>query len=99
MVTGCKLSKNDESPKANKSLYRSMVGGLLYLTQTRLNIMDAVCMTARYQADPEESHITTVKRIFRYLKGTVDYGLWYLRNDDFMLCAYTDVDWVGDVDD
>ncbi|GLJ05329.1 hypothetical protein SUGI_0016200 [Cryptomeria japonica] len=99
MVTGCKLSKNDESPKANQSLYRSMVGGLLYLTQTRPHIMHVVCMAARYQVDLKESHVTVVKRIFRYLKGTLDYSLWYPRNDDFMLCAYTDVDWVGDVDD
>ncbi|GLJ23766.1 hypothetical protein SUGI_0450920 [Cryptomeria japonica] len=69
-----------------------MVGGLLYLTQTRPDIMHVVCMAARYQADPKESHVIVIKRIFRYVKQTVDYGLWYPRNDDFMLCSYTDVD-------
>lgn len=82
MVTSCKLSKNDESLKANKILYRSMVGGLLYLTQTRPGIMHS-----RYQDDSKESHVIDVKRIFKYLKGNVDYGLWYSKNDDFMLCA------------
>lgn len=99
MVTGCKLSKNDESPKANHSLYRSMVGGLLYLTLTRPDIMYDVCMAARYQVDLKESHVTVIKRIFRYLKGTMDYGLWYPKKDDLMLCDYTDADWEGDVDD
>lgn len=76
-----------------------MVGGLLYLTQTRLDIMHVLCMGARYQVDLKESNPTNVKRIFKCLKGTVDYGLWYLRNDDFMLYSYTDVDCAGDVDD
>ncbi|GLJ31711.1 hypothetical protein SUGI_0637440 [Cryptomeria japonica] len=99
MVIGCKLSENDKSPKANQSLYKSMVGGLLYLTQTRPDIMHVVCMAARYQGDPKESHVTVVKRIFRYLKGAMNYGLWYPKNDDFMLCAYTNAYWVGDIDD
>lgn len=81
---------NDESQKANQSLYKSMVGGLLYLTHTRTDIMHVVCMVAIYQVDLKESHVIVVKRIFKYLKGTVDYGLWYPKSDDFMLCAYTD---------
>lgn len=99
IVTRCKFAKNDESQKVNQTWYRSMVGGLLYLTQTRADIMEVVCLCARFQADPKETHVTAVKRIFRYLKGTIDYGLWYPKNDDFLLCSYTDVDWEGDVDD
>jgi len=99
MVTGYKLSKTDESPKTNKKKYSSMIGGLLYLTQTRLDIMHVVCLVARFQADPRESHVMAVKRILRYLKGTPDHGLWYPKDNDFTLSAYTDVDWAGDVDD
>jgi len=61
--------------------------------------MQAVSLVARFQADPRESHVMAIKRIFRYLKGTVEYGLWYPRDHDFSLHAYTNADWVGDVDD
>ena len=75
MITGCKLSQNDESPLVDTTLYRSMIGSLLYLTASRPDIMQAVGMVARYQANPKESHIAAVKRIFRYLKGTMEFGL------------------------
>ena len=70
MTTGCKLSKNDTSPAVDQSMYRSMIGSLLYLTATKPDILQAVCMVARFQAEPKEVHVTAVKRIFRYLKGT-----------------------------
>eukprot|EP00249_Psilotum_nudum_P000684 c12775_g1_i1 orf=90-335(+) len=56
-------------------------------------------MVARFQATPKESHVVAVKRIFRYLKGTLDYGLWYPKGKDFTLIAYSDADWAGCVDD
>ena len=74
MVTGCKLTIEDDSLKANYKRYISMIGGFLYLTQTRPNIMNVVCIVARFQANPKESHVTVVKRIFRNLKGTT-YGV------------------------
>lgn len=76
-----------------------MIGELLYLTTTRPDIMHAVCLVARFQADPKEAYVTAVKRIFRYLKGTPDYELWYPKSDDFTLSTYTDVDWARCVDD
>lgn len=54
---------------------------------------------ARFQEDPRESHVATIKRIFRYLKGTPNHGLWYPKDTNFTLSAYIDVDWVGCVDD
>jgi len=99
MVTGCKLSKDDDSPKENKKRYRSMIGGLLYLTQTRPDIMNVVGLVGRFQVDPKEYHVVAVKRIFRYLKGTIDYELWYPKDDNFTLHTYIDADWAGDVDD
>lgn len=68
--------KNDESPKDDQSEYISMIGGLLFLTTTRLYIMHVVCLVDRFQEDLRESHVV-VKMIFRYLKGTLDHGLWY----------------------
>ncbi|XP_043710375.1 secreted RxLR effector protein 161-like [Telopea speciosissima] len=56
-------------------------------------------MVTRYQANPKESHVAAVKRIFRYLRGTMEYGLWYLRGSGFILTAYSDADWAGSVDD
>jgi hypothetical protein len=68
MVTGCKLSKNDDSPDVDQSSYRSMIGSLLYITASRPDIMHAVEMVGRYQVTPKQSHLQVVKRIFRYLK-------------------------------
>ena len=99
MTIGCKLSKDDKSLSVDHTLYRSMIGSLLYLTATRPDILQAVCMVARFQANPRESHVAAVKRIFRYIKGTAEYGLWYPRGRDFMLIAYSDADWAGCVDD
>jgi hypothetical protein len=54
---------------------------------------------ARFQAAPKESHVLAVKRIFRYLKGTEVFGLWYQKGKDLSLMAYKDADWVGCIDD
>jgi hypothetical protein len=75
MVTGCKLRKNDDSPNVDQSSYRSMIGNLLYITTSRPHIMHVVGMVGRYQATPKHIHLLVVKRIFRYLKGTMNYGL------------------------
>jgi hypothetical protein len=56
-------------------------------------------MVARFQAAPKESHVQVVKRIFRYLKGTIYLVLWYPGKNSFSLRAYSDTDWVGCVDD
>jgi hypothetical protein len=80
-------------------MYRSMIGGLLYLTATRPGIMHVVCLVARFQEEPKKEHVTVVKRIFRYLKGTLDYGLWYPNDIKFTLNACTNADWARCVDD
>ena len=58
-------------------MYKSMIGNLLYLTTTRPNILQAMCMVAQFQASPKETHVIAIKWIFKYLKGIMDYGLWY----------------------
>ena len=75
MTTSCKLSKEYESPSIDSTLYRSMVGSLLYLTTSRTDITQAVGMVAVFQSSPKKSHVMVVKRIFRYIKGTLDFGL------------------------
>jgi hypothetical protein len=80
-------------------MYRSMVGSLLYTTTTRPNIMQVVGLVGIFQYAPKESHLKAVKRIFKYLKATSDFGLWYPKKKDFTLNAYIDADWDGSVDD
>ena len=82
METGYKLTKNDNSPSVNPTLYRSMIGILLYLTTSRPAIIQAICMVSRFQSDPKQSHLNVVNRIMKYIQGTLDYGLWYPHNND-----------------
>ena len=79
----------------NITVYRGMVGSLLYLTASRPDIMFATCLCARFQANPKESHLIAIKRIFRYLKGTQNLGLWYPKDTCFNLVGYSDADYAG----
>lgn len=72
-----------------------MIGSLLYLTASRPDIMFSVCLCARFQSCPKESHLIVVKRIFRYLLGTIDLGLWHPKFTSLDLVSYSDVDFVG----
>ncbi|GJR09108.1 hypothetical protein Tco_0791760 [Tanacetum coccineum] len=84
----------DLSGKAlNKTQYRGMIGSLMYLTASRPGIQFATCLCARYQANPKESHLIAVKRIFRYLKGTPSLGLWYPKCLGFDLKGHLDFDY------
>jgi hypothetical protein len=93
MVFGCKFSKDDISHDVNQRTYRSMIDSILYITSSCPNIMQVVGMVGHYQSSPKQSHLEDVKRIFKYLKGTMTYGLWYPRNQNLQLTAYLDVDW------
>ncbi|KAJ9547221.1 hypothetical protein OSB04_019764 [Centaurea solstitialis] len=86
------LDKDSKGKPVDVTLYRGMIGSLLYLTASRPDIMYSTCLCARYQAEPKESHLTAVKRIFRYLKGTPNLGLWYSKDSGFDLIAYSDTD-------
>ncbi|GJZ44369.1 retrovirus-related pol polyprotein from transposon TNT 1-94 [Tanacetum coccineum] len=79
----------------NETQYRGMIGSLMYLTASRHDIQFSTCLCARYQANPKESHLIAVKRIFRYLKGTPSLGLWYPKCLGFDLKGYSDSDYVG----
>ena len=69
-----------------------MIGSLLYVTASRPDAMQEVGQVARFQAAPKESHVIVVKRSFKYLKGTEEFGLWYPNGKDLSLMAFTDVD-------
>ncbi|GKF87324.1 hypothetical protein Tco_0258201, partial [Tanacetum coccineum] len=95
MVEKSKLDEDKEGKAVDPSHYRGMIGTLLYLTASRPDLQFAICMCARYQAQPTEKHLNAGKRIFRYLKGTVNRGLWYPKDSLIALTAFTDADHAG----
>jgi hypothetical protein len=99
MVVSCKLIKDDISPDVDQRTYRSIIGSLLYITTSHPDIMQVVGMVGRYQSSPKKIHLAAVKMIFKYLKGTMTYGLWYPRNHNFQLTSYSDVDWANYLDE
>ncbi len=96
-----KLEKNDDVRKGvNPVAYQSMVGSLLYAAMaTRPDIAQAVGVVSKFNSNPTEAHLTAVKRILRYLKGTADLVLKYQKSEDGTLVGYSDSDWAGDPDD
>ncbi|GJT83846.1 retrotransposon protein, putative, ty1-copia subclass [Tanacetum coccineum] len=95
MVEKSKLDEDKEGKAIDPSHYHGMIGTLLYLTASRPDLQFAICMCARYQARPIEKHLNAVKRIFRYLKGTAHWGLWYLKDSSIALTAFADADHAG----
>ncbi|GJS59807.1 putative ribonuclease H-like domain-containing protein [Tanacetum coccineum] len=95
MVEKSKLDEDKEGKAVDPSHYRGMIGTLLYLTASRPDLQFAICMCARYQARPTEKHLNAVKRIFRYLKGTVHRGLWYPKDSSIALTTFADADHAG----
>ncbi|XP_066395869.1 secreted RxLR effector protein 161-like [Miscanthus floridulus] len=89
------LDLDEGGNSVDQTLYRSMIGSLLYLTASRPDIMFSVCMCARFQADPKEPHLSVIKRILRYLKLTPSIGLWYPKGAIFQLVGYSDSDYAG----
>nr|GFB41685.1 hypothetical protein [Tanacetum cinerariifolium]GFB41719.1 hypothetical protein [Tanacetum cinerariifolium] len=90
-----KLDLDQNGTPVDATKYRSMIGALMYLTSSRPDIVHATCLCARYQAKPTEKHLKEIKRIFRYLRGTVNTGLWYSKDSGFKLTGFSDADYVG----
>nr|GEW23260.1 hypothetical protein [Tanacetum cinerariifolium] len=95
MVERAKLKLDLVGKPVDHTDYRSMIGSLMYVTSSGPDIMFATCMCARYQANPNEHHVSAIKRIFRYLKGTINLGLLYPKDSGFDITAYSDADHVG----
>lgn len=96
---GLKLTKHGTEKRVNATLYKQIVGSLMYLTSTRPDIMYAVSLISRYMENPSEVHLLAAKRIFRYLKGTSDYGIMYKTTGKAKLIGFSDSDYAGDLDD
>ena len=84
-----KLDKDEKGKSIDSTTYRGMIGPLLYLTASRPDIMYSVCLCSRFQSCPKESHLSSLKRILRYLKRTMDIGLWYPKSDNFELIGFS----------
>nr|GEW85077.1 ribonuclease H-like domain-containing protein [Tanacetum cinerariifolium] len=95
LVEQAKLKLDLVGKPVDHTDYRSMIGSLMYVTSSRPDIMFATCMCARYQANPNEHHVSAIKRIFRYLKRTINLGLWCPKDSGFDLTAYSDADHAG----
>ncbi|XP_058215643.1 uncharacterized mitochondrial protein AtMg00810-like [Rhododendron vialii] len=99
MSTNTKLSKDLDGVSIDQTLYRSMIGGLLYLIASRPDIAFSVGVCARSQANAKESHLATVKRVIKYINGTMGYGIWLSNDTNSNLAGFSDADWVGCADD
>nr|GEW19941.1 hypothetical protein [Tanacetum cinerariifolium] len=95
MATKPKLDADLSGNPADQTDYRSKIGSLMYLTSSRPDIVQAVCFCARYQSRPTIKHLKEVKSVFKYLRGTVNMGLWYLKGSSFELPAFSDADHTG----
>ncbi|GKA71670.1 hypothetical protein Tco_0777809 [Tanacetum coccineum] len=95
MVEKSKLDEDPLGKVVDPTHYRGMVGTLMYLTASRPDLTFVVCMCARYQTKPIEKHLHAVKRIFKYLRGTVNRGVWYPKDSSIALTAYVDADHAG----
>ncbi|KAH9296016.1 hypothetical protein KI387_039604, partial [Taxus chinensis] len=99
MENRLQLSRSDPSPEVSATLYRQLIGSLIYLTYTRPDISFAVSYLSRFMQEPKICHWKAAKRILRYLKGSVDLGLEYKKNENFFLTGYSDSDHAGNIDD
>ena len=95
MSTTTKLNKDENGKSVDKKRFRGMIGSLLYLTASRPNIIFATFLCARFQSSPREFHLNAIKRIFKYLSGSLHLRLWYPRSSSFNLISYSDADFVG----
>ena len=95
MATSTYFDIDEKCKSVDESKFRCMIGLLLYLTVSRPYIMLSLCLHARYQANPKESHLTIVKRIIKYLKGTTNVGLWYPKCTSLNLFGFSNSNFAG----
>ncbi|GKG00364.1 hypothetical protein Tco_0302054, partial [Tanacetum coccineum] len=92
MVDRLKLDEDLLGIPVDQNRFRGMVGSLMYLTASRPDLVFVVCMCAIYQANPTKKHLEGIKRVFQYLKGTINLGLWYRKDNAISLTAYANAD-------
>ena len=99
MIPNVKLIVDLLGKSVDSSLYKSMIGILIYLTTSRPNISYSVGVCARYQANPKESHMIVLKRIIKHVKSTANFSVWYSKDTNDVLAGYFDADWPSNAND
>jgi hypothetical protein len=99
IVPGCKANKDEDGIKVDETYDKQLVGSLMYLTATRLDMMFVTCLINRYMSKPTELHLQVANRALRYLRGTVNFGIHYKKGGSGELLAFTDSDYAGDMED
>jgi hypothetical protein len=92
MCTATTLDPNENGESVDQREYKSMIVSLLYLTVTRSDTQFVVCLCARFQASPHSSHRQAIQWIFRYLKYTLEFGIWYYASSSLDLVGFSDTD-------
>ncbi|KAL4568673.1 hypothetical protein LXL04_024288 [Taraxacum kok-saghyz] len=98
MVPGCKLQHDDAEP-VDETVFKQLVGSLMYITTTRPDIQFVVSFISRFMSKPTETHFAAAKRVMRYIQGTLDYGIWYKKGGKGKMEIFTDSDFAGDLTD
>ncbi|KAE8685759.1 protein TOPLESS [Hibiscus syriacus] len=96
MEPNVKMCAHEGKDFKDATMYRQLVGSLIYLTLTRPNISYTVGVMSRYMKNPKKPHLEAVRRILKYVKSTIDYGLLYKKVEDCKLIGYCDADYAGD---
>lgn len=99
VALGEKLNSNEDFQKVDEKKYRSLVGCLSYLIATQLDIMFAVHLLSKFMHYCDTSHFKAAKKVLRYVRGTTNFGVWYVKANTLKLVRYTGSDWAGLVDD
>ena len=97
MESNLKLLADDSLDLVDVTHYRQIIESLMYLTNTRLDICFAMNTLSQYLVQPRQVHLVTAKHVMRYLKGTIDFGLYYDGSHEYRLYDYTDADWAGSI--
>lgn len=100
IVSGTKLHKDENGDRVDETLFKQVVGSLMYLTVTRPDLMYSVSLLSRFMSSPTKMHWLAAKRVLRYLKGTIDLGIFYRKDmGNLKFLVFTDSDYAGDLND
>ena len=95
IATNCLMDADEAGNQVDSTKYRGLIGSLLYLTASRLDIQFGVCLCDRFQSNPKESHFKALKQILKYLKRTTNVELWYPNESNIVLSGFSDSDYAG----